>query len=520
MSSTLGRANSAAPPRLEVRHLSKTFGQNRVLTDAHLIVAPGEIHALVGQNGSGKSTLIKVLAGYHAPDKGAELQVDGRDVRLPLQPGSLSSFGISFVHQDLGLIEHLSAAENISIGQERRSRFTRRLDRRREAEVARALLTDLHVDVDPATPVLALAPEQRACVAIARALRSQVGGAGLIILDESTRALSIEALATFYESLRAAVRNGGSVLVVAHSLQEVMAEADRVTILRDGKVVGVGLPTSQLSEAEIARTMIGRDVAAIRNVEAPAADQPARVTVRDLASRPPGSLHFDIAAGEVLGITGPAGGGWEEIPYLLAGSAAASAGSITVDGTVLDPTRPKIGKFLGAGVVLVPERRELQGIASAMSVSDNVSLPRMRQHGNALFSGVRWQRRDAAQVIDDLGVRPADPKLPVGKLSGGNQQKVLFGKWLLGGPALMILHEPTQGVDVGARQDLFRAVISAARAGTSILVVSNDPNELSAICSRVLIVREGSVSAQLGAPEPDDIVDATYNGSLEAGLRS
>ncbi len=474
----------------------------------------------MGQNGSGKSTLVKVLAGYHAPDRGAELQIDGREVRLPIQPGSLGSLGISFVHQDLGLVEHLSAAENISIGQEWRSRILRRLDRRREAEVAGALLADLHVKLDPATPVFALAPEQRACVAIARALRSQVTGGGLIILDEATRALSIDALSTFYKSLRQAVSGGGSVLVVAHSLQEVMAEADRVTVLRDGRVVGAGLATADLSEAQIARMMVGREVAEVRSVNHAVVEKSPRIEVRGLVTRPPGAVDFDVAGGETVGVTGPAGGGWEQMPYLLAGAAAAPAGSMNVDGTVLDLTRPKIGKFLGAGVVLVPERRELQGIASGMSVADNVSFPRIRSRGRFWFSGVAWQRREASQVIDDLGVRPADPNQPVGKLSGGNQQKVLFGKWLLGGPAFMILHEPTQGVDVAARQDLFRAVHAAAASGASILVVSNDPNELSAICQRVLIVREGSISAVLTTPQPDDIVDATYEGSLEAGLKS
>jgi ribose transport system ATP-binding protein len=509
---------SAAIPRIEVRRLSKTFGPVRVLSEARLTVLPGEIHALVGQNGSGKSTLIKALAGYHVPDPGAELEVDGRRIRLPIQPGRLRSLGISFVHQDLGLVEHLSVSENVSVGHEQCGRLSRRIDRQREAVVARRLLTDLRVDVDPAAPVLTLSPEQRACVAIARALRSQVAGAGLIILDESTRALSIEALASFYQSLRRAVRRGSSVLVVAHSLQEVMAEADRVTILRDGVVVGAGLRTGALSEAEIARLMVGRDVARTHPFKDTVNGERNRVAVRGLATRHRETIDFTVAAGEVVGLTGPAGGGWEDVPYLLAGAKAAAAGSVTVDGTTHDLTRPQIRKLLAAGVVLVPERRLQQGIVGDFSVTDNISLPRLRARGRPWFSGVRWQRLEAEQVIRALGVRPADPKIAVGKLSGGNQQKVLFGKWLLGGPALLILHESTQGVDVAARQDLFRAVGSTARSGASVLVVSNDPHELSAICHRVLVIRDGSVTAELALPQADDILNAAYDAPVKEAL--
>jgi ribose transport system ATP-binding protein len=516
------------PPRIEVRRLSKTFGHSRVLSEAELTVLPGEIHALVGQNGSGKSTLIKALAGYHAPDRGAEVRVDGRSVRLPIHPGGLRSLGISFVHQDLGLVDHLSVAENISVGREECGRVSRRIDRRREAAAARKLLAELHVGIDPTAPVGALSPEQRACVAIARALGSQVTGGGLIILDESTRALSIEARTTFYASLRRAVRGGGSALVVAHSLQEVMAEADRVTILRDGVVVGAGLPTAELSQERIARLMTGREVLLVRGSTL-TSGEPDRIAVRGLrgSAGPTGpgvrhgwTLDFGLAAGEVVGLTGPAGGGWEEAPYLLSGAAAASSGSLTVDGVTLDLTRPAIRKFLDAGVAAVPERRLQQGIAGGFSVTDNISLPRLRTRGRSWFSGARWQRLEAEQVIRLLGVRPADPKLPVGKLSGGNQQKVLFGKWMLGEPALLILHEATQGVDVAARQDLFRAIGRAASAGTSILVVSNDPNELSAICHRVLVVRDGSIAAELTAPGTDDILTASYDASLKENLQS
>lgn len=496
--------------------MAKRFGSFSALTDVHLSIQPAEIHALVGQNGSGKSTLIKVLTGYHVPDRGSRLSVDGQPVHLPVRPASLHAAGISVVHQDLGLVDWLSVAENISIGDETPSALTRKLDRRREAAVARQLLAKLHVGVDPARPAGSLAPEERASVAIARAMRRQVPGKGLIILDESTRALSAEAAATFYGTLRHAVRRGSSVLVVAHSLPEVMRVADRVTVLRDGRVVGAGLPTSELSEQDLARLMLGTNLEQAGGYTVPAGG-PTRISVSGLRSRHPGALDFTVAQGEIVGLTGPVGGGWEQVPYLLAGVTPAAAGSLTVDGHSHDLTCAGVRQLLRAGVAVVPERRDTQGLAHGLTLTENVTLPRLRKRGRSLFTGVSWQRDEAAQTICDFGVRPADPKLPVGKLSGGNQQKVLFSKWLLDGPALLLLHEPTQGVDVAARQVLLAAIGSAARSGVSVVVVSIDANELSAVCHRVLIVRDGAITDELTQPDPDDIVSAVYEGELRMG---
>jgi len=510
------RKDRDMPARLELRHLGKTFGHTRVLSDVHLSVEPGEIHALVGQNGSGKSTVIKVIAGYHAPDRGAELLVDGEPVHLPVRPGSLAASGISIVHQNPGLVEHLSVAENISIGQEKRSRWTRKLNRRREAIAAGEILSRLHVSLDPSTLVKDLVPEERANVAIARALCSQIPGRGVIILDEATRALSRDSAAAFYKTLRHAVSEGGSVLVVAHSLSEVMAIADRVTVIRDGEIVGDGLPAGDLSEQAIARLMLGRTVEQIVSVKQLPAEVP-HIAVRGLDTGHDRCLDFDIRRNEIVGLTGSAGAGWEQVPYLLAGDARARAGVIDVGGVTIDLARASLRHLLKAGVVLVPERRELQGLAVGLSVTENVSLPRMRRNSRPWFSGLRWQRDEATRIIATLGVQPPDPDLPVGKLSGGNQQKVLLGKWLLGGPELLILHEPTQGVDVAARQDLLNAVVSAARSGTSVLLVSNDVNDLSAVCRRVLVVHDGAITEELIGPTPDHIVDAVYEGRPTVG---
>jgi ribose transport system ATP-binding protein len=511
-----GTVSPARHSRLEITRLSKTFGRTRVLDGVHLAIEAGEIHALVGANGSGKSTLIKVIAGYHAPDRGAEMSIDGRPVSLPVKPGGLNSAGISVVHQDLGLIDHLSVAENISIGQEERTPISRRLNRSREADRAREILAGLNIFIDVSRPVQGLAPEERASVAIARAMRSQIAGRGLIVLDESTRALSAEAALPFYRTLRHAVRDGGSVLLVAHALPEVIAAADRVSVIRDGKMVAEGLPTSGLSEQAIARMMVGREVEEIRVFNHPS-DERFAIEIEDLAASPGCRLAFGIRKGEIVGVTGKTGAGWERLPYLLAGGMRAASGRLRIDGRVIDLTKANVRPLLSSGVVLVPERREAQGVAATLSIAENVTLPRLRSRGRFWFSGVRWQRREAKTVIDDFGVRPGDPKMPVGKLSGGNQQKVLFGKWLLSAPKLLILHEPTQGVDVAARLDLLHSVLSAAEAGASVLLVTNDVNDLSALCRRVLVIHDDGTKEELIEPEPDDIVDAVYEGLAARG---
>lgn len=507
---------SAPVDRLKIEHLSKRFGPTLVLDDASMRIAPGEIRALVGQNGSGKSTLIKLLAGYHAPERGARLEIDGDAVALPVRPDRIRDLGVAFVHQDLGLIDHLSVSENINIGCEQPSPVLRRLDRREEERATRRALDVLGADIDPTTPVFALSAEARTTVAVARALRAQREGAGVIVLDEPTRALAHDAAESLYAILRRAADSGTSILVVAHSLAEVLAISDRVTVLRDGRVVGDGLTTADLSEQDLARCVLGRAM----EETAIASERPAQsehVIVRGLAVGPNGQVDLEISEGEIVGVTGRQGAGWETIPYLLTGALPARTGMLGVGRDRIELRKATVRTLLRVGVVLVPERRDIHGLASLLTVAENISLPRIGTRGRPWFSGLKWQRDEATDVMARLGVRPPDPTKPVGQLSGGNQQKVLFGKWMLGAPALLALHEPTQGVDVAARRDLLAAVVGAAHEGTSILLASSDVNDLSAVCHRVLVVRDGSVVEQLVQPDPDEIVDAVFEGMPQMG---
>ena len=502
-----------ATPRLEARGVSKTFGSAKVLDDVELVVQPGEIHALIGQNGSGKSTLVKILTGYHAPDAGMTLALDGEPLELPVQWRTAHAAGIAVVHQDLGLLDHLSVAENIGVGGYARSALLRRIDWRAQHDVAQAVLDRLQVPVDPSTPVGALPAAQRAEVAIARALRDHSHGGGLIILDEATRALPRQELARFHDLLRRVVADGTSVVMVSHNLDEVLAVSDRVTVLRDGMVAGRGLSTAELTEQEIARLMLGRTVGSLQARQESATPPPAIATVEGLSYDGFADLGFTIGAGEVVGLTGLPGSGLEAIPYLVAGARRAAAGTLRTSSGALDLSRSSVTSCLRAGVALVPERRDRDGLAVDLSIRDNIALPSVARRGRPWRVARSWQHEEADSAVARLSIRAPSTATVVKELSGGNQQKVLFAKWLSVKPRLLVLHEPTQAVDVGARQDLLRAIQDAAKDGVGVLVVSIEPSDLVAVCDRILVFRRGEQLTELRTTDPDAVLEAVYNAA-------
>lgn len=499
--------------RLRVGGLSKTFGSAQVLKDVALTVAAGEIHGLAGQNGSGKSTLIKVLTGFHPPDTGASYEVDGRRMAVPVKWRDVHAAGVAVVYQNLGLLDQLSVAENICVGGFPTARFPGRIDRRGRDRLAAATLARLGVDVDPTALVETLSAAERAEVAIARAMRDHTPGSGLIILDESTRALSGADLARVHALLRRLTTDGSAVLMISHNLVELVTVADRVTVLADGRVVGSGLATSKLSEPELARLMLGgavndlapREPAAAEVVRAPA------VTVSGLTGRRLRDLDFEVGRGEIVGITGLPGSGYEDIPYLLTGAQPALAGRVVTPTATVELAKATVARCLRAGMVLVPERRDRDGLAVELSMQDNVSLPALRGNGRGWFVGRRWQREATERAVADLDIRPRQPHILIKALSGGNQQKVLLAKWLQTGPSLIVLHEPTQAVDVGARTDILRAVQHAAAAGTSILLVSSEAEDLLAVCDRILVLRDTGRLEESGALSAEQLIEGIYS---------
>lgn len=498
--------------RLELRALSKSFGSARVLRDASLSVAPGEVHGLVGENGSGKSTLVKILSGYHAPDPGGSLLIDGLPVDLPVRPAAVRRFGLSVVHQDLGLIDEFSVVENLRVGMFQVGRFSRAIRWRKERSLAAESLSSLGAEINPDARVGDLPAAQRAEVAIARALQHHEPGRGVIMFDESTRALPPEPRRHFHSLLREIVARGGSVLLVSHQLEEVLEHTDRVSVLRDGQVVAAGLSTADLTERELIRLMLGRELT--REPRPPRAARPdaaPAIRIENLSGNVITGASLSIGAGEVVGVTGLLGSGFEEIPYLLAGARAARSGMLSLDGSSIDLTRSSVRRLLAAGVALVPERRDSEGLAFSETVLDNVTLPRVTTRSRGPLLTRSWQRQEVARVASELALRPPDPGMLVGHLSGGNQQKVLLGKWLCGEPRLLLLHEPTQGVDVGARRDLEAAIGRAAQRGTGVLLAGLDAGELSCLCDRVIVVQAGTLRDELtGALSPERIIDAVY----------
>ncbi len=518
------RDGTGAPPaaalRLRATGVSKTFRATRALTDVGLDLRPGELHGLVGQNGSGKSTLMKILSGYHAPDPGARLEVDGREVRLPLRVSELQRHGIAVVHQSLGLIPEFSVLENMRMGRLGAARWTRRIRWSYERQQATAVFERLGQTIDLRRPVRELSAEHRATVGIARALQDYEPGQGVILLDEATRALTRRTLQHFYELLRAVIDEGAATVLVSHRIEEVLEVCDRITVLRDGRVVAAGVPAAELDEAGLARLMLGYEQGAHTPRQRPAAAA-CVAEIRRLSGKVVRDLTVSIGHGEIVGITGLAGGGFEEVPYLAGGALPARGGEISVGGEQISLGRGRrvsIGRLIAAGVFLVPEKRDEEGLALEMSMLHNMTLPRLGENGAPWSIGWSWQQREAGDMIRQLGITPANPKALMSTLSGGNQQKVLLAKWLAGGPRLLLLHEPTQGVDVGARRDIISVLRAEAERGCGILVSTTDVGDLAAMCDRVLILRDGRVTEELtGAFDQDQIVAATFRSGGPAG---
>jgi ribose transport system ATP-binding protein len=421
------------------------------------------------------------------------------------------------LHQDFGLIDEYSVVENIRITNFAPNRRTRGIRWNHERAVVGALLDELNCDVDPRTLVGSLGPVDRARVAIARAVqvaRSDDVNAklGMLVFDESTRALPKSALEEFYAEIDRFVSTGTSVLLVSHNLEEVVRAADLVTVLRDGRVVQGGLKTSEINERELIEMMLGYSLGERRpsRYTDSSTESAKPFNLVGVAGRVVNNVDLSIARGEVVGITGLEGSGFEEFPYLITGASRARAGTLSIGDESIDLSVGSPLPFIEQRIYLVPERRETDGLSLSETVKANVTLPRIRTNGSRFSIGREWELTEVRTAIGQLGIVPPDPTLPAGHLSGGNQQKVLLAKWLLGAPNLLVLHEPTQGVDVGARRDIVDAVIALTETGASVLVATMELELLEELCDRVVIFQAGEVGATVTDVTVGKLIDTIY----------
>jgi ribose transport system ATP-binding protein len=500
---------SSEPPQtvVSVRGLRKVFPGVVALDDVDFDVRPGEVHALLGANGAGKSTLIKIVAGLYRPD-GGELRFFGRPVALRDTHHAMN-LGISVIYQDLALVPHLSVAENIFLGQERLDRLGL-IDWRRTHSEARALLDRIGASFSTTLTLRRLGTGQRQQVEIAKALRRDTR---LLVLDEPTAALSQAESERLFNIVRQLARSGVGIIYVSHRLEEIAPLVDRVTVLRDGRSVGT-FPAGALDRRKIVALIVGHERASARDQRARhgASGEPV-LEVQGL-SRPNefADITFQVRAGEVVVLTGLVGAGRTEILQTLFGARSADAGDISVAGRPVRPTSPRAA--IKAGIALIPEDRRGQGIAVILPVFVNITLAVLRLFRAGLGLSVRREIAHARRMIIELGIRAAGLRAAAASLSGGNQQKVVLAKWLSINARVLLFDEPTQGVDVGAKDEIYALIDRLCDQGKAIVVASSDIEEVLAIADRVLAIRAGRIVAEFDKQSlrASAVIDAITHG--------
>jgi ABC-type sugar transport system ATPase subunit len=507
--------------RVRAEGLSKTFGSARVLKDADLEVRAGEIHALIGANGSGKSTFVKCVTGVERPDPGGRLEIDGQEAPSHYSTKDAHRLGVRVVHQEAPLIDSLTLAETVGHNQGFPTAGPFISKRKLNAQT-KEMFDRLGVEVSPKAVAGTLSPPERAMVMLALALGG--GDAKLIVLDEPTASLTAGDAERFLNAVTSASEHGAGILLVTHRLPEVFAVCDRVTVLRDGEIV-LRSETAETSTEELIAEIVGppadRDAVGAAAVPArflarhaesgPGQPQAGRVALEaaDLSGTVVDRLGLEARAGEILGISGLLGSGADELCGLLAGAAPLRGGSVSVDGKPLSAgfgTR----ETMAAGIAYVPGDRLREGGIGSLSLLENMALPNLGHYG----VNRSRQLSDFEEIVGILDVRPPEPKRAFGTLSGGNQQKVIVGKWALLRPVVFLLDNPTAGVDPGAREEILALLRGLADAGTAVIVNSSEPEELARLATRVLVVRDGRVAAELRGDQIDERAIAAASAEI------
>ena len=481
---------------LQAHALTKYLGGTAVLQDFSLSIAPGEVHGLVGENGSGKSTFIKILSGYHIPEPGGAVLVDGARLRLG-SPASSYDLGCRFVHQDLGLIETSTVMDNLNFSKG----FATRLGTIRRGSLRRKAAQDLArigLDLDPRQDVGSLSAASKTGIAIARALSNDPQfPAKVLVLDEPTATLPITEVRRLLEMIKTAAESGVAVLYVTHRIDELFRIADNVTVLRDGKKVATR-PIIDLTRASLVTLLVGSELEEVQRASRNlSSEQGAPIMeVRELASGPLRSLSLSVRSGDLVGLAGVTGSGRDVALSAIFGSEPRDGGEIFVNGEPLAPGRPDLA--MQAGIASLPPDRKVLGSFRTLTASENLVIADLRGIWRAPFLRRSAEVSESRHWFQRFDVRPIDGiNRPFATFSGGNQQKILFAKWLRRRPQILLLDEPTNGVDLGAKASLHQEVLKAAEAGAAVIISSSDVDELVALCHRVIIFREGRAASEL-----------------------
>jgi ribose transport system ATP-binding protein len=482
-----------AKPILEMRHVSKTFPGLKALNDVQLVVHPGEVHALMGENGAGKSTLMKILSGAYRADPGAELRIDGKPVSIT-DPLVAKAHGVAIIYQELSLAPNLTVAENIHLGRElRRGTF---VDRGAMAEDCTEVLRRLGASFSSRTLVADLSIAERQLVEIARAVHAKSRS---LVMDEPTTTLSSRETDRLFALIRRLRSEGLAIIYITHRMAEVYELSDRVSVLRDGSYVGT-LNREDIRPETIVRMMVGRDLSSFYKKEHRSGvhNRPIlEVQAMSDGWQRVKDCSVIVHAGEVLGLAGLVGAGRTELARLIYGADRRTAGRVMLDGRPADFASPR--DAIEAGLVYLTEDRKAQGLFLDMPVADNITLGVIERDAamGVMLDRAKSKLR-ARTAIAALDIRVASPQIEVGALSGGNQQKTLLSRLLETEPRVLILDEPTRGVDIGAKSEIYRIIDGLAQKGVGILVISSELPEVIGICDRVVVMREGHIAGEVG----------------------
>lgn len=488
--------SSASEPLVAIDQLSKSYGGVRALHKVSLEIRAGEVHGLCGENGAGKSTLIRCLSGVVIPDAGS-LTIE----QQPLPTGDISATeqaGIAVIHQESTSFPDLDLVENLFVGREANRFFL--LDRKAMEARAREVMQRLGLQANLRTPLREFSIAQRRMVEMARALLQDCR---LLIMDEPTASLSARETKTLLNLVRQLRDDGISVLYVSHRLEEIADICDRVTVLRDGQVVATN-EAGELTKDELIRQMVGREVEALTHrAEHTGQTDQVRVGVKHLSAAGRFSnISFEVHGGEILGIGGLIGAGRTEVARAVFGADRYDSGSIEIDGTRLP--KGSIRAAIDAGVAFVPEDRQHEGLILEMSVAENLSMAVLQTISRHGLISTELEDKHVAQLVERLAVRTSGTQTEVSTLSGGNQQKVLLGKWLATAPALLIIDEPTRGVDIGAKVEIHRLIRELTSNGMATVVITSDLPELLTLSDRILVMCDGQLTAELDAATADE----------------